>query len=298
MIKRYKLFCSLVVCLFLMVACHRQASNELSLPQWAERMNKIPLPEKIQGDSLIDVYFKYNQIVNGYDVTARWRTFDKKSETGKVIMNFHHRKTGKDYQYFREKFSSYDTDHVTFANDFKGHQKGDVYYFNYTSPDTLDHFKEYNDNSPLGYYTPFQFLDIDFDGNDELLVSDWYQGRAGNNYEVFKLTENGLQKLDYMPLERLVNADKIDLEKKTITIVMEDGVSDNAKFYFSRNERKDRIDDVPTFFSFCASDFDFKKYNSEMGVPFVLDSIREYARTDVEHRATYEVKGNRIVRKE
>ena len=169
---------------------------------------------------------------------------------------------------------------MTFAKDFKGYHKGDVYYFDYTSPDTLDHFKKYNDNSPLGYYSPFQFLDIDFDGEDELLVSDWYQGKAGNNYEVFKLTEDGLQKQEYMPLDRLTNMDLIDLEKRTITLVEMSGASDNATFYFSYKERKDKISDLPEFHSECANMFDFEKYNSELGVPFVLDSIKEYARTD------------------
>ena len=60
-----------------------------NLPQWAKRLNEIPLPKYMQGDSLIDVYFKYNQLVNGYEVTARWRTFGKDVETGSVLLNFY-----------------------------------------------------------------------------------------------------------------------------------------------------------------------------------------------------------------
>ena len=248
-------------------------------------------------DSLINVHLKYNQIVNGYEVTAKWMPFNKMSETGTVVMNFHNIKTGKDYKYYSYKYNSYDTDKISFSKGFKGYNNGDVYYFNYTKPDTLDHFKEYNGNSPLGYYTPFQFLDIDFDGEEELLIHDWYQGQVGNDYEVYKLTDSGLQKQRYIPLDRLTNVDMIDLERKTIAIVDDDGAYDSATFYFSNKKREHEITDVPNFYSECASGFDFEKYNSELGVPFVLDSIKEYAKTDAEHHALYIVQGSSIARK-
>ena len=271
--------------------------NKVSLPQWAEKLNMIPLPDYMQGDSLIDVYFKYNQNVKGYKVTGRWRPFEKNSETGMVFINFHHQKTGKEYHYYSNKYCSHDTYKITFAEGFKEYQNGEVHYFNYTSPDTLDQFKDINGNSPLGYYTPFQFLDIDFDGKDELLVSDWSQGQAGNEYEVFKLTDSGLMKLDYIPLDRLTNADKINLKKKTITIVCNDGIYESVEFLFSSNKRKDKIIDLPEFYSDIAQNFDYKKYNNEIGTPFVLVSIKEYAKTDVEHRTSYVVRGSKIIRK-
>ena len=43
------------------------------IPDWVEKLNAIPLPAYMQDTSLINVYFKYNQPVSGYDVTARWR---------------------------------------------------------------------------------------------------------------------------------------------------------------------------------------------------------------------------------
>jgi len=244
------------------------------------------------------VFFKYKQLINGYEVTAWWRPFDEKSETGTVMLNFLNVETGAEYQYWSLKYNSYDTDKISFAKDFKGHQKGDIHYFDYTTPDTKDPFKEVNGNSPLGYYTPFQFLDIDFDGEDELLISDWYQGQAGNGYEVFKLTEKGLQKLDYMPLDRLSNIDRIDTKNRTITLVLFDGASDEAEFYFSHKKRKDKITVKPEFYSSCANRFDFAKYNKELGAPFALDSIAERVAREREGmiRASYRVEGERIVR--
>lgn len=267
-----------------------------SLPQWVESLNEIPLPNYMQRDPLINVYFKYNQLVNGYEVTARWMPFDTRTETGTVIMNFLNKETGKEFQYYGEKYHSFDTDGITFAEDFKGHKNGDVYYFNYTSPDTIDSFKESNGNSPLGYYTSFQFLDIDFDGKDELFVSDMYQGRGGNNYTAYKLVDKELMELDYIPLDRLTNADRIDLKNRAITIVDNDGAYDYAEFCFSFKERKTRIEHLPNFYSTCASNFDYDKYNKELGSPFALESIREYAKTNAEHRSFYKVSGNSVIR--
>ena len=268
------------------------------MPQWAERLNEIPLPEYMQGDSLTDVYFKYNQTVNGYEVTARWRPYDKMSEVGPVQLNFHNLESGLDYYFCSPKYHSYDTDKVSFDKGIKGHHNGDIHYFNYTSPATTDSFKERNGNSPLGYYTPFQFLDIDFDGEDELLISDWYQGQAGNSYEVYKLTGNGLQKVECMPLDDLTNLDKIDLKTKAITKVSFSGADDQAVFFFSNKERKNRVTVIPKFFSYCAANFDFEKYNAEIGAPFTLDSIQESTvRNAIHYNANYIVSGNKIIRK-
>lgn len=268
------------------------------IPDWVEKLNAIPLPAYMQDTSLIDVYFKYNQSVSGYDVTARWRTFGADSETGVVAMNFCNPESGAEFQYFSEKYNSFDTDNITFAKDFKGHQRGDIHFFDYTSPDKPDPFKEQNDNSPIGYYTPFQFLDIDFDGEDELLVSDMYKGQAGNDYSVWDIAEDGLKSVDYIPLDRLTNIDKIDLKNKTITIVDFDGASDNAEFVFELKKRNETIEQLPKFFSVCASRFDFGKYNNELGSPFSLTSIREYQQSDIEHRASYKVVGSKVVKNE
>lgn len=264
-----------------------------STPQWVERLNEITLPDNMQGDSLINVYFKYNQIVKGYEVTGRWMPYGKDSETGDVVINFYNKETGNEFQYYGEKYNSFDTDDITFSKDFKGHQNGDIHYFNYTSPDTIDQYKAYTE-SPIGYYSSFQFLDIDFDGNDELLISDMCKGQAGNNYDVYKITENGLQKLSYIPLDKLTNVDKIDLDNKTIAIVLNDGAYDEAEFYFSHKKRQEAIKDVPKFISASASYFDFDKYNKELGSPFVLDSIKEYLKTDAERCVTYKVIGSRL----
>ena len=119
-----------------------------------------------------------------------------------------------------------------------------------------------------------------------------------NNYEVFKLTNKGLHRLDYMPLSRLTNMDRIDMMKKTISVVCFDGASDGATFFFSHKMRKDKITDVPYFYSDCASRFSFEEYNFDLGVPFVLDSITERVEKESIGEQSYRAEGQRIVGKE
>ena len=293
--KVYKIYVwpvMIALCLGWIFSCSSKKESD-STPQWVERLNEITLPDYMQGDSLINVYFKYNQTVNGYEVTGRWMPYGENCETGNVVINFYNKETGNEFQYFGKKYNSFDIDEITFSNDFKGHQNGDIHYFNYTSPDTIDQYKTYNE-SPIGYYSSFQFLDIDFDGNDELLISDMCKGQAGNNYDVYKITKDGLRKVTYMPLDGLTNVDKIDLDNKTITIILNDGAYDEAEFDFSHKKRQEAIKDVPKFISASASYFDFDKYNKELGSPFVLDSIKEYLKTDAERCVTYKVIGSQL----
>jgi len=281
-----------LVCVIALSGCGNSSKD--AEPEWVTKLNEIS--QYMQGDTLIDVYFKYNQLVNGYEVTGRWRPFNKDCETGPVLMNFHNQETGFEFQYFFPFYRSYDTDGVTYGKEFKGHKQGDIHYFNYTSPETLDCLKERNGNSPLGYYSPFQFLDIDFDGKDEFIVSDWYIGEGGNNYAVYAILDNGLKRIDYIPLDRLSCVDRIDLKERTITIVCFDGTCDIAEFYFSCKNRKDKITEIPRFYTGCANRFDFEKYNDELGCPFVLDSIKEDLNKVEGHHAIYEINGNKIIR--
>ncbi len=71
---------------------------------WINALNKIEFP--VQQDSLLNVYFKYNQIINGYEVTGRWMPFDPHSETGYLIMNFRDTINGNSFQYVNtEKYN-------------------------------------------------------------------------------------------------------------------------------------------------------------------------------------------------
>ena len=280
---------ALAICVGWMVGCSSKKESD-STPQWVERLNEIELPDYMQGDSLINVYFKYNLTVNWYVITGRWMPYDKYSETGKVVINIRNKVARTEFQYFSDKYNSFDTDEVTFAKDFKGHQNGDIHYFEFTYPQ----YKEHNDNSSIVYYPPFQFLDVDFDGNDELLISEKAKGKA-SDYVVYALTYKGLQGLNYTPLDGYT-VGIINLENtNTIQIVHSCGANDVARFFFLRKKRQEAIKDVPKFISASASSFDFDIYNQELGSSFVLDSIVENTEMDAERCVTYKVSGSKII---
>ena len=195
---------------------------------WIDTLNKIVFP--VKQDSLINVYFKYNQIVNGYEVTARWMPFEPHSETGCVIMNFRHTTSGQTLQYVENIYHNFDMDEITFSKGFKGYQNGDVYYLDYITNENPDEYKD----SPLYYYAPFQFYDVDFDGEQELLINDCDQIKGGNTYRAYKVGENDIEQMDYVPFNTLDNEVTFDKPNKKIRLHYFDGVFDSSSIVFSK----------------------------------------------------------------
>ena len=195
---------------------------------WIYTLNKIVLP--VKQDSLINVYFKYNQIVNGYEVTGRWMPFEPHSETGCVIMNFRHTTSGQAFQYVENIHHNFDMDEITFSKGFKGYQNGDVYYLDYIANENPDEYKD----SPLYYYAPFQFYDVDFDGEQELLINDCDQIKGGNTYRAYKVGENDIEQMDYVPFNTLDNEVTFDKPNKKIRLHYFDGVFDSSSIVFSK----------------------------------------------------------------
>jgi hypothetical protein len=137
--------------------------------------------------------------------------------------------SGKEFQYInREKFSSYHTDLITSADGFDGYKNGDVYHIEYaTQPNPFE-------NSPIDYYLPFQFFDVDFDGEKELLINDYYQGQQGNYYDVFEITDAGLQAKSYPPFNGVDNMMKFDSQNKIITFYTHSGAFFSCSMYFQK----------------------------------------------------------------
>jgi len=190
-------------------------SNNPADYDWISALNQIKLPETIKQDNLINVYFKYNQIVNGYEVTARWLPFEPICETGYLVMNFRNITNGKSFQYFEtEKYNSFDTDNITFSDGFKGYHNGDVFHFDYSFPKSYYSGR----NNPIEYHAPFQFLDVDFDGEKELLIGDYSKSQGGNIYEVYKVKGNSIQLMDYPPFKDIQNSAEFDFKNKRIII--------------------------------------------------------------------------------
>lgn len=148
---------------------------------------------------------------------------------GVITINFRNISTGKEFQYVnKEKFSSYHTDLITFADGFKGYKNGDTYTIQYvTKPNPFE-------ESPIDYYLPFQFYDVDFDGEMELLINDYYKGQQGNNYDIFEIADSGLEAKKYRPFGDIDNMVVFDGQNKIITLNTYDGAHSSCLVYFQK----------------------------------------------------------------
>ena len=257
---------------------------------WINALNEIEFP--VQQDGLLNVYFKYNQIINGYEVTGRWMPFEPHSETGYLIMNFRDTINGNSFQYVNtEKYNSYDTDNITFSKDFEGYRNGDVYYFDYSFPDANDSNEDFN-NSPIGYRTPFQFLDVNFDGEKELLINDWGRYQGGNHYVVYKITTDGLLLMDYPPFNRINNSTEFNAETKQIRLQEFEGVFDYSVVVFSDCATRITNRAIPTRLTNTTSGYILEEYYQQEQTDFRLDSIYQYGNQDSVY--VYGDVGNRL----
>jgi hypothetical protein len=158
-------------------------------------------------------------------VTGEFFPFESQSETGQVTLRFTSLEGGQDFVYSNvgktedgntetpAKFTGHNICEYFFADENTRFHNGDTLVFHYnTEPGIFE-------NSPLYYYAEFQFFDVDFDGKEEFLVSDYYRGKGGNDYEVYEITPKGLKKKTFKPFDRITNTTVFDADRRVITDV-------------------------------------------------------------------------------
>lgn len=240
--------------------------------EWIKTLQAI----NVQSDNDINVYFRYAQPINGYTVTCRFMPFDTDSETGRIIMRFQGKKS--EFLYIKEeKYSSFYTVGLIFneENSIRW-QDGDIYVLDYIPPTFEDFYKDSNPAiSPLGYYTPFQFLDIDFDSEKELLINQYCMLQQGNEYEIYKIKGYELSPIhNHLPFSMIDNMTRIDADKKRIVIYIHDGVFLTSYIYFTRmSQYRSHIKELPKFnWDYIAKIMtEYKRHPNY----FSIDSIRE-----------------------
>ncbi len=178
----------------------------------------------------LTIYFKYDEPINGYQVDGEFYPFDAQSETGQVELRFRSLTGGQDFVYTNvgeseagypenpAKFTGYNICEYIFADENARFHDGDTLTFHYNTEPGI--FKD----SPLYYYAEFQFFDVDFDGVEEFLLSDYYRGQGGNNYTVYELGLNGLELKSFTPFDTINNCTRFDADRRVITNEVHDGV--------------------------------------------------------------------------
>lgn len=193
---------------------------------------------KTRQEHSITVYIRYDKPVNDYLVNGEFYPFNDQSETGQVTLRFKSLTGGQDFVFTNvgesevgypdnpSKFTGFNIYEYIFADENARFHDGDTLMFRYnTLPSVFE-------GSPLYYYAEFQFFDVDFDGKDEFLVSDYYRGKGGNNYTVYEITSNGLMKKSFKPFDRITNVTIFNSEKRVITDVLNDGVFTSEYTYY------------------------------------------------------------------
>ena len=106
----------------------------------------------------------------------------------------------------------------------------------------MDKSKEnYWPTSPLYYDAPCQFFDVDFDGKKDLLINDFYDDQAGNDYQVYYIRKNRLIPATDLPNKGvLCNADVINRKNKTWCIFDKDGVFEEVYFTYKIGKNKQK----------------------------------------------------------
>ena len=180
----------------------------------------------------ISVYFRFDTIINNFEVSGiLYPNFSEEygwscAENG-VRLFFRNIDTEKECVWtdwdaevnnFKNTFMSKNVQDIVLSEDFKGFQDGDYYTFHY------DTTTRKNPQNPLLPNAEYQFYDIDFDGEDELLLSYYHGGPKGcTAYEIYELTDTAIIKkevvdeLDHFAIDENTIINPID---KTITLFL------------------------------------------------------------------------------
>ena len=128
-----------------------------------------------KGLDLEQIHIKYKQKVNGYEVSVLCFLSDSVYyDQNKAIFNF--KIDTSNFYLYNASF------HIgIFLNE--GLWEGDTLLLDYIHPKITN---ELPDNE-----YPFFFMDVDFDGEDELLITNWQCGSRGSStYDVYKLSQH------------------------------------------------------------------------------------------------------------
>ena len=183
----------------------------------------------------LNVNIVYDEPVNGYQVSGEFYPFGDYTETGQVKLDFiplnggpklSFSNVGQEHPDYPLKFTGKNICAYVFAEDFSGFHDGDTLHFHYPPSQRLWA------DSPLLYDAEFQFFDVDFDGKDEFLLNDYYQGKCGNFYTVYEITPKGFVLREGELFDWITNLTVFDSAEKRIDTFVGDE-DERRSYYFS-----------------------------------------------------------------
>ncbi len=220
--------------------CHNNWVQELE--------SKNPLKDST---NYISVYFRFDTIINDFEVSGiLYPYYSGKSgwsdiENG-VRLFFLSRKTGKEYIWtdwdnscscFQNIFMSKNVYDIVHSEGFSGFKNGDTYIFNY------DTHQSANAQNPFFKYAEYQFYDIDFDGENELLLNYYHGGpKGGLMSEPYEITDTALVSITPIGDNFVFSFDEnttIDPDNKTITNILYSSMCEWGTYCYKFDEKGD-----------------------------------------------------------
>lgn len=199
----------------------------------------------------ISVYFRFDTIINGFVVSGiLYPNYSKEcgwsyAENG-VRLFFASLDTDKEYVWtdweedskcFKYTFMSKNVQDIVLSEDFKGFHDGNYYTFHY------DISTQKNPQNPLLPNAEYQFYDIDFDGEDELLLNYYHGGaKGGSAHEIYEMTDTELVRKEVIGEEGYFALDGntiINSEDKTITSFLWCSVSECGIYGYQVHDNGD-----------------------------------------------------------
>lgn len=210
--------------------------------------SKNPLKDST---NYISVYFRFDTIINDFEVSGILYPYYSEQygwsmyENG-VRLFFHSRNTSKEYIWtdwdsecscFKNYFMSRNVYNIVHSEGFNSFHNGDTYIFHY---DTTPVKYANNDLLPFAEY---QFYDVDFDGEDELILGYYFGGPHGSpSYEIYDMTNSELvlkSVTDEDGYFFLDTSTKFDSKNKTIVNTIHDGAYAWGEYVYQADRKGD-----------------------------------------------------------
>ena len=207
------------------------------------------------------IYIEYKQLINGYKVDLLWLpdcSVGEVAETGQAIIHF----TNLDRRDFYIYCDSY-SDNYLYGNDYKV-QNNDKLIIDYISKD-----HEY-----LATKSPFYFSDMDFDGEDELVITNWGAGiKGGHKYEVYDIDDLGVRRKAQPPFDNIEQYFTIfKPNKKTIINYTANIYSEERLYYVLQNYDFISDGEIETIMDFALERYEKISDNLDTLVYDVVDN--------------------------
>ena len=173
----------------------------------AEEITVLKVPHEQKNSRDVMVIVSYDTKVNGYDVTAEWYPYGGNSEAGPAM--FHLFKNGKEMTAYCPCWVDNMLHKILISRKDRKFKEGERIRIQYNEP---------IEGEMLQDKCQVYFADIDFDGEDELIINSYKSGdRGANLYYAYDINDFQAVRKVAAPFNKLQNGlTSFDTKKKTI----------------------------------------------------------------------------------